>query len=72
MYPNPASDYIGISSDENIEKILISNTFGQLVYELEIQSNSSRIDVSFLENGLYLISIFSDKGVVTEKFIINK
>jgi hypothetical protein len=51
LYPNPAQDYIKLNNIEIGEEIIIFNLQGQ---EL-IKTTEEKIDISFLENGIYFI-----------------
>lgn len=67
--PNPFNNYIYLSNTENISKISISNIIGQIIIEKENFQNS-KISTSFLDNGVYLISIeLSDGKTRTFKMI---
>ncbi|MEJ6792947.1 MAG: family 16 glycosylhydrolase [Lacinutrix sp.] len=67
--PNPASDYITISSEEKIDCIALFDALGNEVFKL--YENSKQIDVSFLDSGMYFLKINSGKRIVTKKIIIN-
>ncbi len=68
LYPNPVNNQLNIEIDTNLslEKVLIYNYLGQLI----LQSMTFTIDVSDLK-GDYFVQIFTDKGNVTKKIIIN-
>ncbi|PLX09396.1 MAG: hypothetical protein C0596_02320 [Marinilabiliales bacterium] len=53
IFPNPASNYILINSDEDITDIAIYDINGRLVKECNIKNNA--VYVSELENGMYFI-----------------
>jgi hypothetical protein len=63
IYPNPAKDYVTISSKLLLEKgskIYIYNLLGSLVQQINVDnSNNStiNIDVSDLSKGTYVVSI---------------
>lgn len=65
--PNPVSDVLTISSQENIKTVEIYNLLGKKV----LTSNSTSIDVSSLSKSVYLLKLSSDKGVSTKKLIKN-
>lgn len=66
--PNPASDIVNISGI-NPTKIEIFNTYGQLV--ISKIDNLHSIDISSLNNGIYLFKIYnSDNESVTKKMVI--
>lgn len=66
-YPNPFSNQLFISGDIPVY-IRLFNTFGQTVVEA---SNTNQLNVSSIANGLYLLQIFDNKGVLlkTEKVV---
>lgn len=69
FYPNPASNYLNINSDTEIIQVDIFNLTGQLVYG-DI-NNQSRIDISHLQKGLYLVNIKDIEGQeITSKLTI--
>lgn len=70
VFPNPANHYIIIEVDQNQQKIVevsIVNTLGQVV--LYHNSNSSRIDISKLKPGIYLVVAHHDTAKSIGKFI---
>ena len=66
VYPNPATDEINISSSEIIRNAMILNYAGQLVYE----GNSTKINTSGFNSGIYIIRIKTDNGIETQKFTV--
>ena len=70
VYPNPASEQIkiAISGESNTTGAIYSST-GELVKQFKLEFNGEKtIDVSNLNNGIYLIKI----GTFTKKLLINK
>ena len=72
IYPNPASDYIRISTPKNFVKaeVKIFNSLGQLVFENAIQSENTIVDVSDFKRGMYFVMIKSENVVLKEKLMI--
>jgi len=72
IYPNPATDFIRISTPTNFEfgKLKIFNAFGQLVFELSFTSENAIIDVSAFERGIYFVMIETEEWALKEKLII--
>ncbi len=67
IYPNPASDYIMISCEsESVRNVQIYDLTGRIVMEDEF---TSRIDVSSLSAGNYLLKIKTDEGEFVKQFI---
>nr|AIA91524.1 CAZy families PL1 protein [uncultured Flavobacteriaceae bacterium] len=69
LYPNPVTENIHIKSKEEIQKVEIYSTSGNLVFSQNM-NNKSIVNVEHLTNGIYLIKITDQKGVAkTAKFI---
>ncbi|MBS7786202.1 T9SS type A sorting domain-containing protein [Flavobacterium sp. CYK-55] len=67
LYPNPARAYLNIESVEQIDSIEIYNIQGQKI----ISSTQSKIDVSTLSSGMYLVRVQSAEGLwSTRKFSV--
>ncbi len=59
IYPNPTSDLLFIESEYAIKNILITNIYGQKVYENFETGLDFKLDLSNFSNNLYHIS-FTD------------
>ncbi len=74
IYPNPTSGVVNISNDgseNNTYEILVFNTLGKLVKQIQ---SSVNIDLSDLNNGLYIIKIINETNEVllTERISLIK
>jgi hypothetical protein len=56
VYPNPASEQLNIQCIEPIRNIEIRDLQGKLLMKLQAESNETRVDVSALKPGLYLVT----------------
>jgi Secretion system C-terminal sorting domain len=65
LYPNPTSDFITIDTKENYSEIKITDLLGKTVFETK--QNDSKIDLSFLETGFYIINFKTEEGEKTMK-----
>ncbi|MFT5778382.1 MAG: hypothetical protein ACI837_001338 [Crocinitomicaceae bacterium] len=63
--PNPASDQITIDSEEEIEAVTIFNMFGERVQ----QEFSKTFSIAPLSNGVYIMNIQTNNGIVRSRFI---
>ncbi len=71
VYPNPASDFVKVSTDNRQQTtVRVYNTIGMLVEEIEINSNETEINVSDYNPGIYFISIQTENGNVTKKIVV--
>ena len=72
IYPNPASDLINVTA-ENLTKINIYNSIGQLVYSQEVNANEVKVSTDSWTNGLYYINVETKDGFKSsQKIIVNK
>lgn len=71
LYPNPASQFLNISQNQNIEiqSFEIYDVLGQLIIAIPNARTTSTIDISRLKTGNYFIKVKSDKGISSSKFI---
>ena len=67
IYPNPSSSILTIVLENEVNSISIIGSMGN-----EIQaslSSSNTIDVSELANGVYILQVETERGIIREKFI---
>ncbi|MCD4768717.1 MAG: T9SS type A sorting domain-containing protein [Bacteroidales bacterium] len=69
IFPNPNNGIITIET-KNIQAIEIIDITGKLVKQIRETSNKIQIDLSSLHKGIYFIKIKTEKGIVTEKIIL--
>jgi len=70
LYPNPATNKIHIVSggEENAE-VYIYSISGQLVHNQKLVDGNQEIDISKLNEGLYIVAIKTDDEIYTKKLI---
>ena len=71
FYPNPVTDYLNLSYDNNISKVEIFNLLGQQVLSKTVNATQSKIDMSNLNTGTYLVKVKSGDLIKTIKVIKN-
>lgn len=72
--PNPVTDVLRISNNENINftAIQVTDINGRIVKSLNLNNvTSSQINVADLNAGIYFLNITSDAGKAVKKFIKN-
>jgi hypothetical protein len=69
MYPNPAKDFLILSSTSIIDNIQIYNTLGQLVSKQSSTSNEVSLNVSNLSKGIYVVVAQVGTSQIREQFI---
>lgn len=70
IFPNPASKLITLRSEVlGVKSIEIISLNGQLMYSAVMEGNEMQADVSWLNNGLYLLRIKSKTSMKTIKLV---
>ncbi|PRB03569.1 leucyl aminopeptidase [Chryseobacterium sp. MYb7] len=71
VYPNPAKDLITIEFPQKVKqfKVEINDMVGNSVLNVE---NEEKINTSGFKNGVYMVTVKTEKGNTTKKIIINK
>lgn len=76
VYPNPASNYFVVYdyAAEQTRRIELTDITGKIVKRQAAMNIATRIDVSDLSNGLYILKVTDAKGktIRTEKMIIQR
>jgi len=71
IYPNPANQYINISTNTEVISLSVTNLLGQEIYFQT--ENLNFINLSDFSNGIYILKASLEKDYfITRKFIINK
>lgn len=69
LYPNPVNQTLLFESNQQIERILVYNTLGQLVLQkTNVERQRVPISTSQLENGTYFVSLLINGKVVNQAF----
>ncbi len=69
VYPNPTNGNLNITA-ENMRRITINNTLGQVVYDREVSSDETIINMSQFEAGIYLVRIATENGVAVKRISV--
>ena len=68
-YPNPVKDVLNLSYTTPISSVSVHNLLGQEVMTKSINATQSKIDMSNLSNGTYLVKVTVDGLVKTLKVV---
>ena len=69
LYPNPATDIVNITMENEVKLVEVYSLQGQKV----LTSDKKQINVSELSQGLYLVQVTDENGTIaTQKLIKNK
>ena len=69
VYPNPFSSILDISSNENIERIVIFDVSGKMVKSYDVNANQINLDLSALSKGFYFLKTTNNSGYKLQKLI---
>lgn len=75
IYPSPACNYVTIQNEKNIKTgyvLNIYNVMGALVKTVTLEQNERRINISDLNNGVYILEIKSGNFSAKQKMIIQR
>ena len=65
IYPNPSRDFITIESEKNIERIFLLDLSGKVIKTVQGDFYQTRVDLSDLPVGTYLLKLETSKGFVS-------
>ena len=68
VYPNPSNGIFNIFGN-NIRKIEIINTYGQVIYSKEVKEESIQVNLSNYAVGAYLLRVVSNNSITTKQLI---
>lgn len=66
IFPSPTSDFVNVKTDSKISAVSVTDLTGR---NLNIKYDSKKVDVRNLPAGTYILSIETENGISTEKFI---
>jgi len=67
LYPNPSTDFvqIGIKDGQRLLYSVISDLTGKII----LKSDNSKLDVSFLSSGIYIVEILTDQRKYVSRIV---
>jgi hypothetical protein len=69
IYPNPATEVLNIKSRDIIKKMIINDIYGRRLAFAEPLSDNYIISIDDLPSGVYILSVVTEGGKSTRKFI---
>ncbi len=70
MFPNPSHGQLSIKHNYDAIDILLVDLSGRIVYQQNQYLSNEKIDLSFLNQGIYLVQVKNGQNVSTKKFFI--
>ncbi|NOQ71451.1 MAG: T9SS type A sorting domain-containing protein [Crocinitomix sp.] len=74
IYPNPSANMftLNVTADLVQSNYVITDLAGKVVAKQLINSENELVDVSHLNNGHYLLTVFGEEMTITEKITVHK
>ena len=69
LSPNPVNDILNIENNYQINSIKVYNQLGQMVFGKVINNNTTQLDLSVINSGIYNVLIETEKGPVNHKIV---
>ena len=73
IFPNPFFNKIAFQyqqhSSTKIKEATIFNSMGEIVFEKKVTQTLYELDLSFLPNGIYFLTIHTEKNTITKKLV---
>lgn len=70
IYPNPSTGMVKLQIDFRVQQVEVINALGALVDLIEIDGQENNIDLSAETPGIYLIKVTTEKGVSTQRLLL--
>ncbi|HNW68821.1 MAG TPA: YCF48-related protein [Bacteroidales bacterium] len=74
IFPNPTSGYLNIetSSDNELSQISICNLLGQELLRQSLAGKNNHVDISNLNNGIYIIKLTDENSAMLSRIIVKE
>ncbi len=69
LHPNPSSQYLNVNSQYLVNDISVYNNLGSLVKHINTNMKQTQLDISNLQEGVYIIKIQTEEGIGSKIFI---
>ncbi len=69
VYPNPARDNLNIEA-EGLMSVTLYNMVGQKVFEQNVDADEFVLDMSSMQNGVYMLKVVSRNGEMTQRISV--
>lgn len=70
LYPNPVTDILNIETDMQVQTVTIFNVTGQVVREELVNMVNTRIDLSDLQKGVYIVQMEGNNDKICKKIVV--
>lgn len=72
LFPNPAGNQFTINSDNLINQVVVYDVTGRMIEYIQVDGFEVRMNASDLNNGMYIVRIYTEAGVVVNKLQVQR
>jgi hypothetical protein len=72
IYPNPAKDILNIEMPDGVKEVILTNSFQEILLQLQTKENNFQIDISKFKQGTYILKIVTETEVIVKQVIFEK
>jgi len=69
VYPNPFTDFLTIEASAQINKLIMTDLQGKVIFEMAPLQNHLDLDLNELSNGIYMMEIHTANGTELLKVV---
>ena len=70
IYPNPAVEYVRITSNAEIENLVVFSIDGKVVYTETVNQEETMIDVTSFAKGSYIVRMVSNDKIFVRRIVV--
>jgi len=71
LYPNPAKESVNIVAEDGVRLIVVYNVLGQQTTKIDLNGEHKfTLNTNNYRSGIYFINIITDKGVTTQRLVV--
>ncbi len=70
IYPNPAKEYVRITSDSNIEELSVFTVEGKMMYSQSVNQQETMINVAGFDRGTYVVRMIANDEIVIKRIMV--
>ncbi len=70
VFPNPAKDYVKVTADNNVQRVMVYNMFGQLILNNEVNGEEITVELNNLAAGVYTMRIVTNNGTAIRNIVV--
>lgn len=69
-YPNPASNQLFVQCELTVQELMLVDMQGKEVYKAKQQSDAFVITLPDLKEGIYLVQLHTEQGIITQRVMV--